>query len=130
MILMKQQKPFIIVDDVHLPWMSDSSMVSPIHKLIAHGIGKVICPSSQYFPKNYTGCILILEYSYFYLQSDEQDPIHVFASAVKQYQSSGTQAAICKALKKAIQVHRDNKDKLQQAIIDIILDSRMCEQIT
>lgn len=107
--------------------MSDGSMVSPIHKLIAHGIGKLICSSPEFFPQNSTGCILILEYSYFYLQSDEQDPIHVFASAVKQYQSSGTQAAVCKALKKAIQVHGNNKDKLQQAVIDIILDSRMCE---
>jgi len=61
------------------------------------------------------------------LESNEEDPIGVFASAVKEYQSSGTQAAVCKALRKAIQAHENNEVKLQAAIMGIILNSRMCE---
>lgn len=85
------------------------------------------CFSPVYLSENSTACILILEYSYFYLESNEEDPIGVFASAIKEYQSSGTQTTVCKALKKAIKLHENDKAKLQEAIMGIILNSRMCE---
>jgi len=124
---MEHQKPYTIRDDVNLPLMSDGPMASPVHKLIAHGVGKVMSSFLCISLKNSVACILILEYSYFYLESNEEDPIGVFASAVKEYQSSGTQAAVCKALRKAIQAHENNEVKLQAAIMGIILNSRMCE---
>ncbi|KAL4076516.1 hypothetical protein V8B97DRAFT_1454226 [Scleroderma yunnanense] len=93
--------------------MSHAPMVSPVHKLVAHGVG----------------CLLVLEYSYFHLESDDGDTNSVFASAVKEYQDSGTQVAVCKALQKAIKVHGDDKAGLQRAIINIVLDSRMSKKL-
>ena len=77
--------------------------------------------------KNPSGCLFIVEYSYFYLQSNDEDPISVFASAVMEYQTSGTQTSVCKALKKAIKHCGNDSNKLKKAIIDIILDARMCK---
>ena len=39
---MKYQQAFTIHDDVNLPLMAGGPMTSPIHKLIAHGVGKVM----------------------------------------------------------------------------------------
>ncbi|KAL4066423.1 hypothetical protein V8B97DRAFT_1017503 [Scleroderma yunnanense] len=44
---------------------------------------------------------------------------------ILEYQNSGTQAAVCKALQQAIQQHCHSSDNLQQAIMDIILENRM-----
>ncbi|KAL4076514.1 hypothetical protein V8B97DRAFT_1453741 [Scleroderma yunnanense] len=92
---------------------------------------RCLFPSMDILSENSSGCVLILEYSYFYLQSNNSGggPNGVFASAVKEYQYSGTQATVCKALQEAIQVHGDDKAGLQKAIINIILDFRMSKKL-
>ncbi|KAL4082048.1 hypothetical protein V8B97DRAFT_157612 [Scleroderma yunnanense] len=76
------------------------------------------------FSKDVKGCILVFEYSYFYSQA-QGDQKDIFVHAFKEYQNSGTQAAVCKALQQAIQQHHHSSDNLQQAIMDIILANRM-----
>ena len=60
------KKPFTINDEVNLPLMSHGSMASPIHKLIAHGVGKVLFSFNEYHLKEsfrlsfYCGIFLFL----------------------------------------------------------------------
>ncbi|KAL4071226.1 hypothetical protein V8B97DRAFT_1852345, partial [Scleroderma yunnanense] len=93
-----------------LPLMFPFSIVHSKSKTITHGVG----------------CILVFEYSYFYSQA-QGDQKDIVVHAFKEYQNSGTQAAVCKALQQAIQQHHHSSDNLQQAIMDIILANRMCK---
>jgi len=77
-------------------------------------------------PKQFKGCILVFEYSYFLLQKNG-DARNTLDLAVKEYQSSGTQATVFNALQRAIKEHGNNCDILMEVIIDIILNNRMCE---
>ena len=74
------------------------------------------------------GCILILEYSYFYLQA-KADQRDIIALAVKEYQESSTQSIVVEALQHTIQEHSNDHIKLQQAIFDIIVENRMCKLV-
>ncbi|KAL4074912.1 hypothetical protein V8B97DRAFT_1948294 [Scleroderma yunnanense] len=69
------------------------------------------------------GYILVFEYSYFC--SHVEGPKDIFALAVKEYQDSGIQVTVVKALEQAIQEHDNNYPKLELAIVDIILTNRM-----
>ncbi|KAL4062424.1 hypothetical protein V8B97DRAFT_1877854 [Scleroderma yunnanense] len=86
------------------------SIVHSKSKTITHGVG----------------CILVFEYFYFCSQA-QGDPKDIFVHAFKEYQNSGTQATVCKALQQAIQQHDHFSDKLQQVIMDIILANHMCK---
>ena len=76
----------------------------------------------------FKGCILVFEYTYFVLQTngDGRNALHI---AVKEYQSSGTQASVLTALQHAIKEYGNDHDVLRQAIIDIIITNRMCKLI-
>ncbi|KAL4071086.1 hypothetical protein V8B97DRAFT_486484 [Scleroderma yunnanense] len=96
------------IDPLKLPLMFPFSIVHSKSKTITHGVG----------------CILVFEYSYFCSLAQE-DPKDMFVHAFKEYQDSGTQATVCKALKQAIQQHHDSSDHFQQVIMDIILANHM-----
>ncbi|KAL4075168.1 hypothetical protein V8B97DRAFT_1944744 [Scleroderma yunnanense] len=102
------QKPLDIGDSIELPLMCPSSMISPMQKHIIHG----------------AGCILVLEYSYFCLQA-QANPKEVISFAVEEYQHSGIQDTVVKALQQAINEHKKDHSKLQHAIINIILENHM-----
>jgi len=72
------------------------------------------------------GCILIFEYSYFYLQAKANQK-DIIALAVKEYQESRIQSTIVAALQNTIQEYNEEHIKLQQAIFDIIVENRMCK---
>jgi len=74
------------------------------------------------------GCILIFEYSYFYLQA-KGDQKNIIALAVNEYQepSPSIQDTIIVALQHTIQEYNRDHTKLQQAIFDIIVANRMCK---
>jgi len=72
------------------------------------------------------GCILIFEYSYFYLQA-KADQKDIIALAVKECQESRIQSSIVVALQHIIQEYNEDHIKLQQAILDIIVENRMCK---
>ena len=76
--------------------------------------------------KQFKGCILVFEYSYFLLQQNG-DTSNALDLAVKEYQSSGTQATVLTALQHAINEYSNDYGVLMQAIIDIIVDNRMCK---
>jgi len=88
-------------------------LVSHIHSL----------PTISKFVK---ACILIFEYSYFYLQA-KADQKDIIALAVKEYQESRIQSTIVVALQHTIQEYNKDNIRLQQAIFDIILENRMCK---
>ncbi|KAL4073035.1 hypothetical protein V8B97DRAFT_1956512 [Scleroderma yunnanense] len=92
-----------------LPTMCPS--LSSMDMLILHGVG----------------CILVFEYSYFLMQNNGQAK-DAFNLAVKEYQKSGTQSAVLKALQHAIQEHGNNCATLQKVIIDIILENCMSKK--
>ena len=69
-----------------------------------------------------------MEYIYFFLQANE-DASNALYFAVKEYQSSGTQAIVLNALQHAIKEHGYDHDTLSQAIIDIIINNHMCKLI-
>jgi len=79
-------------------------------------------------PKYFKGCILVFEYTYFLLQQngDNRNDLNL---AVKEYERSGTQAAILNALQHVIQQHGDDHDALASAITEIILTNCMCKLI-
>ncbi|KAL4061792.1 hypothetical protein V8B97DRAFT_653389 [Scleroderma yunnanense] len=70
------------------------------------------------------GCILIFEYSYFYMQATT-DQKNIIALAVKEYQQSSTQSTVVNALYHTIQKHGENYFKLLQAIFDVIVENHM-----
>jgi len=72
------------------------------------------------------GCILILEYSYFYLQANA-DQKDIIALSVKEYQDSSIQNTVVVALQHNIQEHNKDHIKLQQTIFDIVVENRMCK---
>ena len=82
--------------------------------------------SSYVLPKQSKACILVFEYSYFLLQKNG-DARNTLDLAVKEYQSSQTQATVLSALQHAIKEHSDDHDTLMQVIIDIIINNRMCK---
>ena len=77
-------------------------------------------------PKQIKGCILVFEYSYFLFQKLE-DARKTLDLAVKEYESSGTQANVLNALQHAIEQYSNDHDALMQAIIDTIVNNCMCE---
>ena len=77
-------------------------------------------------PKQFKGCILVFEYSYFLLQQNG-DTRNTLNLAVEKYQSSGTRATVLSALQHAINEYSNDYDVLMQAIIDIIVDNCMCK---
>jgi len=74
------------------------------------------------------GCILIFEYTYFLLQKNE-DTGNALNLGVKEYERSGTQAAVLNALQYVIQQHGNDHDALTSAITKIIFNHRMCKFI-
>ncbi|KAL4074760.1 hypothetical protein V8B97DRAFT_1609322 [Scleroderma yunnanense] len=70
------------------------------------------------------GCILIFEYSYFYMQATTNWK-NIIALAVKEYQQSGTQSTVVDALYHTIQKHSKDHVKLLQAVFDIIVENCM-----
>lgn len=78
------------------------------------------------FTKQFKGCILVCEYSYFLLQKN-QDIRNTLDLAVKKYKSSGTQATVLNALQAAIKAHGNDHDMLMQKIIEIIQNNCMCK---
>ncbi|KAL4073062.1 hypothetical protein V8B97DRAFT_304628 [Scleroderma yunnanense] len=86
--------------------------LSSMNMLILHGVG----------------CILVFEYSYFLIQNNGQ-AYNAFNVAVKEYQKSGTQSAVLKALQHAIQEHGSDCATLQKVIIDIILENSMSKKL-
>ena len=106
-----------------LPLMCPLFMVSDMHKSILHGAGK-LTPLLFIASKCFKGCILVFEYYYFLLQNKT---VNAFKLAVKKYQQSGTQAAVLKALRKAIKEHSTDHQALQDSIFDIIIANRMCK---
>jgi len=84
-------------------------------------------PFSYVFPNLFKGCILIFEYSYFLLQKN-RDASNTLDLAVKEYQSSGTQATVLNALQHAIKENSNGHyDVLMQVIVDIIVKNCMCK---
>ena len=81
---------------------------------------------SYVLPKQFKGCILVFEYSYFLLQQNG-DTMNTLDLAVEEYESSGTQAIVLSALQHAINEHSNDYDVLMQAIIDIIIKNCMCK---
>ncbi|KAL4064197.1 hypothetical protein V8B97DRAFT_1988607 [Scleroderma yunnanense] len=68
-----QNKILYINDFLELPLLCPPQMASSMQKCIIHG----------------AGCILIFEYSYFYMQT-KTDQKDIIALAVKEYQQSST----------------------------------------
>ena len=81
---------------------------------------------SYVLPKQCKGFILVLEYSYFLLQTNGNAE-NTLDLAVKKYQSSENQATVMNALQHLIKDHSNNYDALMQAIIHIIVNNRMCK---
>jgi len=82
---------------------------------------------SHVLSKPFKGCILIFEYSYFLLQQNG-DASSTLDLAVKEYQTSGTQATVLNALQHAIKEHSNhNYDALMQVTVDIIVNNCMCK---
>ena len=82
---------------------------------------------SHVLSKPFKGCILIFEYSYFLLQQNG-DASNTLDLAVKEYQTSGTQATVLNALQHAIKEHSNNNyDALMQVTVDIIVNNCMCK---
>jgi len=78
-------------------------------------------------PKHFKGCILIFEYAYFLFQQNGHAN-NTLDLAVKEYQTSGTQAIVLNALQHVIKEHsNDNYDALMQVTIDIIVNNCMCK---
>jgi len=57
------------------------------------------------------------------------DQTDVISLAMQEYKRSGTQVSVFQALEQAIQKYNKDHAKLQQIIIDIILNNRMCKLI-
>ncbi|KAL4066358.1 hypothetical protein V8B97DRAFT_1980956 [Scleroderma yunnanense] len=110
-----QDTPFQIHNEVQLPLLSSGHPISPYHQLIAHGVG----------------CILVFEYAYFYLQEKEVagDLKETFALAVREYQKSGTQDAVQRALQVAIKECKEDKDKGTKIITDLVVKHRMSKKL-
>jgi len=84
-------------------------------------------PFSSVFSNPFKGCILIFEYSYFLLQKNG-DASNTLDLAVKEYQTSGTQAIVLNALQHAIKEHsNDHYNALMRVTIDIIVNNCMCK---
>jgi len=82
---------------------------------------------SYVLPKQFKGCILVFEYSYFLLQKNG-DASNTLDLAVKEYQTSGTQATVVNALQRAIKEHSNNNySALMQVTVDIIVNNCMCK---
>ena len=81
-----------------------------------------------FLPKNFQGCILVYEYSYFLLL-ENGDARNVIDLAVKQYENSGTQVAVLNALQHAIEQSGDDHHALTHLITEIILHNCMCKLI-
>ncbi|KIM68384.1 hypothetical protein SCLCIDRAFT_1209207 [Scleroderma citrinum Foug A] len=94
-----------------IPLMCHSLKDSPMHQSIMHGVG----------------CILVFEYAYFLLQTNEEtrNALHL---AVKEYQSSGTQANVLNTLQHIIEEHGYDQDSLMHAIMEIILNHHMSKK--
>ena len=78
--------------------------------------------------KDFQGCILVFEYSYFLLleNGDARNAINL---AVNKYKHSGTQAAVLNALQHAIEQSGDDHHALTHVITEIILHNCMCKLI-
>jgi len=81
---------------------------------------------SYVFPKQFKGCILVFEYSYFLLQQNG-DARNTLDLAMKVYKTSGTQTTVLHALQHAIKEHSSDYDTLMQVIVDIIVKHCMCK---
>jgi len=84
-------------------------------------------PFSYVFSNPFKGCILIFEYSYFLLQKNGHAS-NTLDLAVKEYQTSGTQATVLNALQHAIKENSNGHyDVLMQVTVDIIVNNCMCK---
>jgi hypothetical protein len=70
--------------------------------------------------------ILILEYSFFLSQQGTQKSAKTLELAAAEYKTSGTPAAVQKAVKDVLSQYGGDDEKLCKMIIDIILQNRMC----
>jgi len=77
--------------------------------------------------KDCKGC-LVFEYTYFLLQQN-RDAKNALDLAVKEYERSGTQAAVLNALQHTIEQHGDVHHALTSAITKIILNNHMYKLI-
>jgi len=79
--------------------------------------------------KDFKGCILVFEYIYFLLQANE-DANNALHLALNEYRNSGTLATVICAIMDAMKAAMENDDfSFVDAIIDIILNNRMCKLI-
>jgi len=70
---------------------------------------------------------LILEHSFFLSQQDKwQESTNTLELAAAEYITSGTPAAVLKAVKDVLSQDDGDDEKLCKMIIDIILRNRMC----
>ncbi|KAI6039120.1 hypothetical protein EDC04DRAFT_1805054 [Pisolithus marmoratus] len=70
--------------------------------------------SMQYTAEQGIGATLVLEYFYFLYRQPMKQTIgrHVLDLAAKEYQTSGTQASVCKLIGKAFHEHDADRDLL------------------
>lgn len=116
--------------------LSDHSIPSHYHQII-HAAGKTIVFVIYMYSnwQDIPGCILVFEYAYLYLQKNKESNFKdVFTSAASQYQTSGTQDSIQKALQsvevdkyKKSYMSQQNKTKLVEVITEVIVNHRMCK---
>ncbi|KAL4070081.1 hypothetical protein V8B97DRAFT_2047885 [Scleroderma yunnanense] len=66
-----------------------------------------------------------LDFLPIFTEDAQGNPKQVFAIASKEYQDSGIQATVFKALQQAIQQYHQSHGNLWQVIIDIILANHM-----
>ena len=99
---------------------------SPGHKLSNLPLVKLFITMHNVINRSLPATILILEYSFFLSEQGTQEPAMILELAAAEYERSGTQAAVQKAVEDLLgQDHADDKE-LCNMIIDIILQNRMC----
>ena len=70
---------------------------------------------------------LILEYSFFLSQQGKwQKSANTLELAAAEYKTSGTPAAVQKAVKDVLSQDDGDDEKLCKMVIDVILQNRMC----
>ena len=121
-----QQNIYFSMETTALPLLCPAPIFNHMQKSIIHGAGERYS-FPLYSSNNITGCILIFEYLYFLLQSNNLNQRHTLELAIDTYQKSGTQATVSNSLQDAIHQHENNHDTLSKVIIDIIVDNQMCK---
>jgi hypothetical protein len=75
-----------------------------------------------------SGYILVIEYVYLLMQNKQGLTFNdALSISLQEYKTSGTQTSVETALKGALRNHGDGIIKLCDAVIDIIMENRMCK---